>query len=323
MKAPQDIPPTKTKSSLLPKGDIAALTKASLETQSKPEIIAKSQSKEISLDHFSHSKYCSEAPSGMITKSLAYSSRSRNTTFGKSNRIEFLRQLRDAEGAGTVRPPYPPSYHGPGGEGQQFALGLTLAGSAESDRILGPICTYGNVDRKFHHPRCPTSFPVSPTVANRMFPIIVCIFLKTNFNEIMPAKTYQDPRTAHSMKEFLMLDEDTRLKTRCVFLAIIYLITRSINEWKFQGVSSTSASTSTNRNPHYSSSGRSHTVLVKHRLGPRHPRHYPTPTNLPLLHVRVGAIRSKVTIEQASSTNWQRTRERQECECGFIGNGLI
>ncbi len=113
------------------------------------------------LDKFSHAQHCSQAPPGMITKSLAYSSRCRKTTFGKSNRIVFLRQLRDDEGQGRVRPPYPPAYHGPCGEGQQFALGLTLAGSAESDRILGPICTYGKMDRKFDHPQCPTSLPLS------------------------------------------------------------------------------------------------------------------------------------------------------------------
>ena len=84
----------------------------------------------------------------MITKSLSYSPRARNTTFGKSNRILFLRQMRDGLGDASVRPPYPPTYHGPCGEGQQFALGLTLAGSAGSDRILGPVCTYGRTDGK-------------------------------------------------------------------------------------------------------------------------------------------------------------------------------
>ena len=56
--------------------------------------------------------------------------------------------MYEAGGSNTVRPRYPAAYHGPGGEGMQFALGLSLAGSAGSERILDNVCTYGTLKPK-------------------------------------------------------------------------------------------------------------------------------------------------------------------------------
>eukprot|EP00842_Homolaphlyctis_polyrhiza_P003916 jgi/Hompol1/4525/HPOL_003687-RA len=40
---------------------------------------------------------------------------------------------------------YPAAFHGPGGEGRQFALGLSLAGSAGDEHVLDTACTYGTL----------------------------------------------------------------------------------------------------------------------------------------------------------------------------------
>nr|KAJ3422361.1 hypothetical protein HK105_000045 [Polyrhizophydium stewartii] len=42
---------------------------------------------------YTHSHTCAEAPGGTVAKSLSYTVRSRGTTFGKSNRIPFLRAM--------------------------------------------------------------------------------------------------------------------------------------------------------------------------------------------------------------------------------------
>ena len=92
-----------------------------------------------------HKDRCGNSPPGMIQSSMAYSKRCRKTTFGFSNRISFLRKLKDS--GVSPAPPYPPQYHGPSGEGQQFALGLSIAGSAGNDYILGPVSNFGRLDR--------------------------------------------------------------------------------------------------------------------------------------------------------------------------------
>ncbi|KAI8922695.1 hypothetical protein BC831DRAFT_437500 [Entophlyctis helioformis] len=95
------------------------------------------------LGRYSHAHNCSMAPAGMVLKTLAFTQRHRGTTFGVSNRIQFLRDVYTANGPTCIRKPFPAAYHGPGGEGRQFALGLSLAGSAGDDRVLDAACTYG------------------------------------------------------------------------------------------------------------------------------------------------------------------------------------
>ena len=87
---------------------------------------------------------------------MAYNRRCRKTTFGLSNRISFLRSLKDA--GASPAPPYPPQYHGPSGEGREFALGLSIAGSAGNDYILGPVSNFGRLDGKVLIHRPPNSF---------------------------------------------------------------------------------------------------------------------------------------------------------------------
>lgn len=106
-----------------------------------------------------HMKRCGEAPPGMILSSMAYNRRCRKTTFGVSNRIEFLRKLKDL--GVSPAPPYPPQYHGPSGEGQEFALGISIAGSAGNDYILGPVSNFGRLDGKVLTNRPPNSFESS------------------------------------------------------------------------------------------------------------------------------------------------------------------
>jgi hypothetical protein len=86
-----------------------------------------------------HMKRCGDAPPGMILSSMAYNKRCRKTTFGVSNRIGFLRELKDS--GRSPAPPYPPQY-----QGQEFALGISIAGSAGNDNILGPVSNFGRLD---------------------------------------------------------------------------------------------------------------------------------------------------------------------------------
>ena len=157
------------------------------------------------INRYSHVRYCGMAPSGMITNSLAYSPRNRWTTFGRSNRIPFLLQLRQDLGKESVRAPYPPSYHGAGGEGN--ALGLTMAGSAGNERILGPVFTYGRIDGKelIHRPRGMSELKDGPDES-----------MRAKSNMILPKekKCIKDPKSDTSMNEVLMMEEKDRLNAK-------------------------------------------------------------------------------------------------------------
>ena len=60
-----------------------------------------------------------------------------------------MRSLYEISGPNSSRPAYPAAYHGPGGgEGRQFALGLSLAGSAGDQHVLDCVCTYGNLKQR-------------------------------------------------------------------------------------------------------------------------------------------------------------------------------
>ena len=90
-----------------------------------------------------HGIYCKGLGSGMITSILGYHPRQKGL-FGKSNRIQHLRSLYDELDAYSVCPVYPASYHGTGGEGRPFALGLTEAGCPSSNRTMQVSTTYGD-----------------------------------------------------------------------------------------------------------------------------------------------------------------------------------
>jgi hypothetical protein len=163
-----------------------------------PKSLKKLESVTKSVTTFSHNQYCSFAPPGMITKSLAFSPRHRNTTFGKSNRIPFLRKIQESVGEPSVRPPYPPSYHGPCGEGMQFALGLTLAGSAGPNRILGPVCTYGDGKDYINRPRGMSELKDGPDLNMRA----------KSFAATYATFSSGDRPYTSSMKQILMRDVD-------------------------------------------------------------------------------------------------------------------
>ncbi|KAJ3315444.1 hypothetical protein HDV04_002986, partial [Boothiomyces sp. JEL0838] len=86
----------------------------------------------------SHSKYCNSFDGGMVTAAIAYHPRRNLGTFGKTNRMQYLNELFK-EGL-SVRPKYPATYHGQGGEGRPFALGLTEAGCPSSNGSLIAPC---------------------------------------------------------------------------------------------------------------------------------------------------------------------------------------
>ena len=92
------------------------------------------------MDHYAHSKYCSISHPSMVPKSLAYFSRHRVATFGKSNRLPFLCAIYTTKGPCSVRPFYSATYDGTGGQGRQYALGLSVTESIGDDRILAPTC---------------------------------------------------------------------------------------------------------------------------------------------------------------------------------------
>jgi hypothetical protein len=148
-------------------------------------------------------KRCGEAPSGMILSSMAYNRRCRKTTFGVSNRIGFLRQLKDS--GVSPAPPYPPQYHGPSGEGQEFALGISIAGSAGNDYILGPVSTFGRLDAL---KRLPNSLQASCVESGKQVQVIS----PTSHD----AKAEVLPKIG--FKHFLMTQRDTKSPTPRVLM---------------------------------------------------------------------------------------------------------
>ncbi|KAJ3324053.1 hypothetical protein HDV06_000594 [Boothiomyces sp. JEL0866] len=85
-----------------------------------------------------HSSYCNSFTGGMVTAAIAYHPRRNLGPFGKTNRMQHLNELFK-EGL-SVCPKYPAAYHGQGGEGRPFAVGLTEAGCPSSNESLIAPC---------------------------------------------------------------------------------------------------------------------------------------------------------------------------------------
>ncbi|KAI8801130.1 hypothetical protein BJ742DRAFT_859434 [Cladochytrium replicatum] len=120
-------------------------------------------------DRYSHRSYCSRSPPGSVLLSMVHFRRNgtRATTtgtLGKSNRLPFLKGLKEAVvdsergpptspinrfalGRASSVPRYPPSCFTPLGCGvEDRAFGITLAGGCGENRVLGPACVYGRTD---------------------------------------------------------------------------------------------------------------------------------------------------------------------------------
>jgi hypothetical protein len=88
--------------------------------------------------------------------------------FGITNRIQYLRTILPCS---SVRPNYPASYHGPGGEGRPFALGLTEAGCpSPNQRSLQVSSTFGT-EKILNRAAIPVELPpkveIRPVQTNR------------------------------------------------------------------------------------------------------------------------------------------------------------
>lgn len=93
-----------------------------------------------------HMSVCANSR-GRATDAMAYSTRSNNSTLGRSNRFPFLKGVRDDYGSSAAHPAYPPLI---GGKSHR-AIGLYMGGAPASDRILDVLDIFGNprtLDRK-------------------------------------------------------------------------------------------------------------------------------------------------------------------------------
>ncbi|KAK6096892.1 hypothetical protein MT418_002542 [Batrachochytrium dendrobatidis] len=77
----------------------------------------------------------SELDVGAIYNTMAYISRCRRTTYGKSNRLHFLKAMFDTVTSKSACPVYPAAHHGYG-EAKKLMLGSSITESAKNIRTL-------------------------------------------------------------------------------------------------------------------------------------------------------------------------------------------
>lgn len=88
-----------------------------------------------------HHDFCKSFGSEVVTSAIAYHPRQKQSVYGESNRIVFLRNACDSK---NICPQYPANVHGRG-NGRSRALGLTEAGCSSSGaRSLAAISTFGS-----------------------------------------------------------------------------------------------------------------------------------------------------------------------------------